>query len=318
MEVRWEECKRKERRGARILEVFTEDREAELPDRVRDISGEELPVLELADYAFSEMRQGKPVEPREGKMPLCGSRLEAVSLPQSLRRIGRYAFYNCEGLKRLTFFTSIEDLGAGLFTGCRNIRDLDVRIVEGKKSCLSEVLSELNQTLRLTLREENGKIQAKLLIPEYFEESVENTPARILTLEMHGCGHRYRYCFRKEQMPFGEYDALFPHVRVQESPEITAELAWYRLQYPVQLTEEAKMEYVSYIASHPKEAVRVFGQIADPVLLRKTIGDGGLGEEAVALMIEEAGRTGQGELIPLLMDLRRDLGLGKKKRKFEL
>ena len=47
--------------------------------------------------------------------------------------------------------------------------------------------------------------------------------------EMHGCGHMYRYCFDGGDFRFDEYDRLFPHVKVQEKPELAVRLALYRL-----------------------------------------------------------------------------------------
>lgn len=326
MELKWEECRVKEKKGARILRVYSQDREAELPETVESAEGIRLPVLELADYAFSAMRQGTEEDDFMGLPPLTGDRLESAALPRSLKKIGRYAFYNCEALKKLTFFTSVSDLGAGLFTGCRNISALDVRMVSGEKSCLYEVLSELNQTLRVTLRDQDGKIRAKLLIPEYFEESVENTPARIVNLEMHGCGHRYRYCFRKEQTPFADYDALFLHVRVQEPPAVVSELAWYRLEYPVELSAAGEAAYLGYLEAQPKEAAEAFAMVEDMALMRKTASDPRISLGALEKMIGAAQRTGQSELVPLLMDIRHSRQMehaeqkqgSQRKRKFEL
>ncbi len=326
MELRWEECPNREKRGARILRVYSRDREAEIPETVEGADGNPLPVLELADYVFSAMRQGAEEDDLMGLPPLTGDRVEHVVLPRSLRKIGRYAFYNCEGLRKLSFFTAVSDLGAGLFTGCRNIGELDVRMVPGEKSCLYEVLSELNQTLRVTLRDQDGGIQARLLLPEYFEESVENTPARIVNLEMHGCGHRYRYGFRREQMPFAEYDALFPHVRVQEPPAIVSELAWYRLEYPVQLSENWKAAYLEYLEAHPEAAAEAFARVGNMALMRRAAADPRISLDSLEKMIGAAQRTGQSELIPLLMDVRHSRQaehaeqgqVFQRKRRFEL
>ena len=313
MHIKWEECRIGDEKGARILRIYSRDSEAELPETVENPEGESLPVLELADYAFSAMREESKNEDFMGLPPLIGTRAESIVLPKTLKKIGRYAFYNCEELRQLAFSTAIRDLGAGLFTGCRKIRDLDVWMGPSQKSCLYVVLSELNQTLRVTLRDQEGKIQARLLIPEYFEESVENTPARIVNLEMHGCGHRYRYCFRKEQMPFAEYDALFPHVRVQEPPQIVSELAWYRLEYPAHLSEDGRIAYLEYIGTHPEAAMEAFANVGDMALMKDTAGDPRIGIDVLEKMIGAAQRTGQSELIPLLMDIR----YGRKRKQEE-
>lgn len=43
--------------------------------------------------------------------------LEEVILPETVRKIGRYAFYNCRNLRKITFFSQIQDIGCGAFTG---------------------------------------------------------------------------------------------------------------------------------------------------------------------------------------------------------
>ncbi len=348
MKLLWEKCRQGAQEGARILRVLGADSQAELPETIITDSGgvacdsekgqaetTALPVLEVGEYAFSAMIPREPERSPElaGIPAVCGSRLESVALPGNLLRIGRYSFYNCENLKKLTFFSSIADLGAGLFTGCRGIEELDVRIIEGKKSCLPEILTELNQMLRLTLRDEKGNITAKLLLPEFFEVSVENTPARILVLETHGCGHRYRYCFRQTHFQFPEYDSLFPYVCVQEPPEIVAELSWYRLQYPVQLTAAARGQYINYITEHPAEAVTAFERVGDMAVLRCVAVDQRVDEKTLSAMTKAAARIGQTEAVTVLMDAGRvkgrkaagtqeegvqDSTVSARKRRFEL
>lgn len=323
MELLWEKCRRKGEEGARILRILGEDGQIEIPEQVKDCgeSGKEFPVLELADYVCSAMMRKEPKRPHfQEKIPvLCGDKVESIALPKTLERIGRYGFYNCGALKKLTLWSSMEDLGAGLFTGCRGIEELDVYMGEGK-SCLPEILAELNQMLRLTLRAPSGQIQAKLLIPEFFEESVENTPARILVLETHGCGHRYRYCFRQTRIQLPEYDALFPYVCVQEQPETIAELAWYRLWYPLDLSEASRKQYTTYLKEHPGQAMKAFLRIQDMKLLGKIAEDGSMDEASVSAMAEAASESGQTEAVTVLMNARRTklYQTPVKKRKFEL
>lgn len=310
MELIWEKCRIGETEGARILRVLGEDGQVEIPEQVWTDEGhtERVPVLELADYAFSAMMRNEPRPgPNQEGMPvICGDKVESVSLPKTLMRIGKYGFYNCEKLRKLTFWSSIRDLGAGLFTGCRGVEELDVRMEEERKSCLPEILAELSQMLRLTMRDESGTITAKLLIPEFFEESVENTPARILVLETHGCGHRYRYCFRQTQMQMPEYDALFPYVCVEEQPETAAELAWYRLWYPFGLSESSKKQYKTYLKEHPASAMKAFLQVQDMKLLGQIAEDAIIDGQTITAMTEAASKLGQTEAVTVLMNVRQE------------
>ena len=136
------------------------------------------------------------------------------------------------------------------------------------------------------------------------------TPARILVLETHGCGHRYRYCFRQTQFQFPEYDSLFPYVCVQEPPEIVAELSWYRLQYPEQLTDMAREQYVNYIKEHPAEAIKAFVRVGDMAVLHQVAADSRINKATLSDMTEAAAKTGQTEAVTVLMNAGRMKGRG--------
>lgn len=133
------------------------------------------------------------------------------------------------GFAGFRFSSGIRDIGAGAFNGCRKIEELTVTENREEKSCLKEILSELNETVAVhylltgpdkdrpgsaPVGEEN---RAELLFPAFYEEAVENTPARITETHVHGCGHRYRYCFQNTRFQFAEYDSLFPYMKAQEN-----------------------------------------------------------------------------------------------------
>lgn len=262
--------------GVRILRCYGECREIALPEWIQGKK-----VTELGDYLFSEgMKEepkgrwwtGESEEQQElkaqqnagqaGEPVLCGMRVEAVEIPHTVVKIGRYAFYNCYGLRRLSFFSIIQDIGAGAFTGCRKIETLHVHVLEERRSCLKEILAELSEELTVeycwvTEQEEQGFIstgEARLLFPVFYEEAVENTPARILETHVHGSGHRYRYAFEGTKLQFREYDSLFPWAAVQESEENAAALALGRLRYPLELSKEASIVYENFVLTHLEAA----------------------------------------------------------------
>ncbi|MEH2932591.1 leucine-rich repeat protein [Candidatus Ventrimonas sp. KK005] len=220
----------------RIDQVKNPERVVRFPEKIKD-----LPVTELGPYVLAD------------------SEVEEIVLPVNLKKIGAYGFYNCEKLRSLSCGSRTTDLGAGLFAGAGGVEYLDLIIFEKEKSCLKELLSELRQTLRVRMRiydQENQKKEreVRLIFPEFYEESVENTPARILYIETHGCGHRYRYCFAGTEFQYRKYDELFPHVKVQESEELVTELALGRLAYPLGLMEDYENMYREYVTEHWKMA----------------------------------------------------------------
>lgn len=244
-------------------------KEAEIPSEI-----EGCPVTELGAYAFSahldkerfrqeletetvriwndEMKDREPVEPSPDTAPeLQGLTVEAVRLPGCLRKIGPYAFYNCNGLKEFAFHSRLKDLGAGLFTGCHHLERLMVTLDGTETSCLKEILIEVPEKITVTVR---GQIEAKLVFPEFFEESVENTPARILMTHMHGSGMNFRNSFYMKKLDFRAYDACYYMAKAEEEFDTVLEMTLDRLQYPVGLSEERRADYESWLSDHLEQA----------------------------------------------------------------
>lgn len=245
-------------RTIKIWRCFSYGEEAEIPDRLAG-----YPVAELAPYAFSahmedakleeKIRSGRILLSEEGEEPvLCGSRLRGIHLPAALRKIGAYAFYNCSRLTNFTFYGSLTDLGAGLFTGCHHVRRLMLNLDETGTSCIQEILMELNEELRLTIYRDGE--MASLVFPEFYEEGVENTPARILMTRMHGSGMYFRNCFYEKRFDFNAYDNCFFRAKAQEDKAFVLELTLGRLRFPMELGAEGRMAYEKYLKEHLKEA----------------------------------------------------------------
>ena len=289
--------------GISVRRCYGLDGIVQIPDRI-----DGKPVTGLEGYLFSETVRGRGVPPHEyeGEPELCGSQVKELVLPRYAKRIGAYAFYNCSGLRTLSCQSTVDDWGAGVFTGCTGIASLDICVREEGKSCFREILSELRQTLDVDYRREDGTLLAKLVFPEYFEESVENTPARIIMREMHGCGHMYRYCFDGTRFDVGEYDRLFPHVTVQEKPELVTRLALYRLYWPWGLKEEAAKAYQDYIAAHAGDAAEGILKRGERDILGLMARSGFMGRDGLGQMLDAASRGGNAADAALLMDIKHE------------
>ena len=98
---------------------------------------------------------------------------------------------------------------------CKGLNRLTFRNIPWENKVVYNVLSEFTQELEASLFFADGTTLT-LTFPEYYEESVENTPARITETHVHGCGHRYRYCFENTQLLFREYDSLFPYMKARK------------------------------------------------------------------------------------------------------
>ena len=262
--------------GISVRRCYGLDGIVQIPDRI-----DGKPVTGLEGYLFSETVRGRGVPPHEyeGEPELCGSQVKELVLPRYAKRIGAYAFYNCSGLRKLSCQSTVDDWGAGVFTGCTGIASLDICVREEGKSCFREILSELRQTLDVDYRREDGTLLAKLVFPEYFEESVENTPARIIMREMHGCGHMYRYCF----------DGTL-----------------YRLYWPWGLKEEAAKAYQDYIAAHAGDAAEGILKRGERDILGLMARSGFMGRDGLGQMLDAASRGGNAADAALLMDIKHE------------
>lgn len=280
------------------------------------------PVKALAGYVLSETVRGRDIPPGEldGETELKGEQVEELVLPSTLERVGAYGFYNCYGLRKLAFHSTTLDWGAGVFTGCTGLSCLDIQIHEGCKSCFKEILAELGQELVVDYRDDHGKLLAKLIFPEYFEESVENTPARIITSTIHGCGHMYRYCFDETRFKVEEYDGLFQQVQIQERASLAVRLALYRLFWPWGLSEEAGEIYWKYLKEHVKEGTEGLLERGEAEILAWMAEAPQMDEKALNEAIGAAAQMEDAQSAALLMDIkyRRFGGTGVKKRTFEL
>lgn len=254
-------------------------------------------VTGLAPYAFS------------------AKRMVSLTLPATLRSAGRYVFYRCFALEKLTFSDTFTDIGAGAFTGCR-IKELEIDFYQGEQSCLKFILDEIRYALRATLRyhRPDGRIEtAKVVFPEHYEEAVENTPARIVETHYHGAGGYYRQSFYNRELNFREYDALFPLALAQEDEEILADIAGYRLRYPYRLEKKAEEDYSEYLSGHMHGAGRQSVERENLDMLRLFGARKLWNREALEQAIETASREKKLEALALLMEQKRSLFPARRK-----
>lgn len=312
--------------GIRILEYRSLDGAAVVPERVDGSI-----VTALAPYLFSLHENyndeahlrgfwwsaaGRRVSEEEVReLPkVKGDFLTKLQLPSGLKQVGAYALYNCGSLEKLEVYSTTLDWGTGVFTGCVKIKDLVVHVDESRRSCLKEILAELKHTLTVTY---DGDEKAVLVFPEFFEEAVENTPARILVTNTHGCGQKYRNAFVHTQFQFKEYDGLFPHVQVQEPEELVAKLALGRVMNPCCLAEGYRKRYMEYLTEHRVAAARLAVGKEDFDSLMWLIEHIPYQAQDLRAVIEAAGRQGNMPAVSLLMDKAAEQGKTGR-RKFSL
>ena len=162
---------------------------------------------------------------------------------------------------------------------------------------------------------------ARLIFPEYYDEAVENTPARITVSNIHGTGQKYRYCFEGRKFRFDRYDKLFVYEKVEESALMASKIAVNRLRYPKGLWESAKKEYEKFLLENLYEVL--LGSLEDPETVKWLAGQyltpekNPLTADEISGLITEVSKRHLPELSGMFMEIQRKK-FGVKKKSFDL
>lgn len=212
-------------------------------------------------------------------------------MPSTVKTVGRYCFYNCGHLHEeleVEYFINTLMSGQGVESGGQAVNR------QAQQNCFA--LDKM--------------IIAHLAFPEFYEEGVENTPARILETHVHGSGILYRNCFQGRRFDFAQYDVLFPHAKAQESGDLLAKMALGRLRFPQGLTEKARQQYEIYVTEHAGEIAKWLLKQHDLESLRWLLALVEQKESYETLLenvLEEASRMHDMETVSFLMEKRRSI-----------
>ncbi len=266
-----------------------------------------LPVTELADRALAR------------------TAIREVYLPKTLRRIGRYGFYDCEKLQVLHFYSATREVGGGVFNGCRKIREIFIHLGTEETSPLRDYVSEIADRVTVHCIMDDGQggetEAARVVFPEYYDESIENTPARNLSFSIHGSGQKYRYCMKDRRIQYDKYDKVFFYEAIEEDVKDASEIAICRLMFPYSLSDEAREKYEEYLMEHLCDVLManmghgehfkwVVGQFGEA----KKDGVLCLSEADMERLIAESSMKKLTEISSVLLDLKHRLYPPKKKR----
>ena len=304
-----------------IVRCFGTDPEIVVPEK-----NDGRPVKRMAPYAFSARkdREDEDVlvfETDEERMfsseekLLAGQTLESVRLPDTMEEAGRYLFYGCRNLRELHFSDRLKNIGSGAFTGCRSLSALHVRLLDGDRSCVHDILGDLWQRIDVTFYK--GGTEARLVFPEHYEEAVENTPARILFTQHHGSGNNYRQCFYNKEIDYRKYDGLFYSARAQDDVNVISDLIFARLMYPEDLTKEAQKAYEDYVREHALPVAEHLTDTEDLAALKEFSARELWTRESLTGVVHYASGQGKRAVLAFLMNEKHRL-YPERKKKYEL
>ncbi|MCI9020683.1 MAG: leucine-rich repeat domain-containing protein [Eubacterium sp.] len=187
---------------------------------------------------------------------LCGSYPETIYLPDTLKTIGSYAFYNCCSLTEISFGQALEQIGSDAFMNCRQLHKLTVRCPVSEKTCLQRMLAQISWDAEVSFIGfssgfcQNPVPESVIFYPEYSELYDEITPAHVFGRSIDGEGFRARQAFRDGIVDFSQYDKIFPKASAEESALTVCRLAFCRLQYPAGLSDSMRGQYETYLLHH--------------------------------------------------------------------
>lgn len=250
----WKLVFRRETEGVTLLRAETCDRQAALPE---EIDG--LPVTALGDHALTP---GRPAPEGEALLvtggPPCGDwdnrQLEDLQLPASMRRVGDYALFNCTALKTLRLGDTVRYWGGGALMNCRTLDTFRITCTGHEGELMADLAGELPRELDMTLSYANGET-ARVLFPEYAEVFEENVPHHQFDFRIQGAGYPYHHCFARKEFHLRDYDQLWKgYLGMEYDPDCAMRLAWWRLRYPLELSETAAAGYWSYLTDNRQAA----------------------------------------------------------------
>lgn len=229
------------------------------------------------------------------------SALKVINLPKGIEVIEDYAFYRCLALEEIHLYAGIKRLGCGAFMGCKKLKKIVVKGIEDDIHFLTEMLYDFQYEVEVDLSYENGNF-VKLTFPEYYEESVENTPARIIDIVFHGSGYKYRQCFRNRQLDLDKYDSLFSYAIAQEFTPTCIKIALNRLTTPVGLKQAVKERYLEYLREQRAEVAKQICKDDDLEVLVVLSEAGYFTEELLKEFQDKASAMGRAEIAGYLLN----------------
>lgn len=311
---------KREDKGARLLRIYGASSHVTVPPRIAG-----RPCAEIAPYCFAPQAR-LPVEGDweesalgggEGLLKeLCKDAVEEVALPESVRQIGDYAFYDCRNLKRLQIGTDLLEIGSGAFINTFSLHRINLCGGAGKKSGIRQILGQISSDLEVCFSR-GGKIEAVLFYPEYSESYDEVAPAHLFSRSITGEGFRLRQCFLDGRADFEGYDAVFAKACETEAEETLSKMALCRLRHPFALGKDAKDAYLDYIKSHMESVSIWLVQNKDLDALHFLCKERLLGGAALFACIQETAKTGWAQGATELLRRNEEAGRPSKKSRYE-
>lgn len=238
--------------------------------------------------------------------------LEKLRIPETVQKIGAYAYYNCRKMEEINIPRETTDLGTGLFLNCDKLTSISF----GRCRHIADLVAVLNHELHLTMDFDDGN-RAKLLIPDFQYEYIEDTPARQFHQVNYGTGHLFRQCIGNSDIDFRRFDELFYLTKREDGALMVLLLTMYRLEYPYRLQENRRQDYLQYLKDHFSTAFGYYLNRGDLEKIRLFAQWGLITAENIDSLLEMAGEAKKTEITGFLLEYQH-AHFAKKKKSFDL
>ena len=226
--------------------------------------------------------------------------LKEIHLPDSVRSLGSFCFYNTRTLEYLSLSDSEADYYDGAIRQCTGLREIRIRFREKDNfAILKSMLGDNEKMLRFLLALPDGDL--RLTFPPYFDSYKEDTMARAIHHSLNGAGFSYRECVMRRSIDFRTYDRCFSRV-IYDNYEAAIDIALDRLMYPVQLPDQAALVYERYLTQTADQVLPFLLERKDSERIRFLLERKMVPREELPEAIRIASEGKQAEICALFME----------------
>ena len=226
--------------------------------------------------------------------------ITSVCFPESLKKTGAHAFYDCRSLYRIRLGNSDTDIGDGTFKNCERLREITiVKNPEGIRA-LKSILFDAHRQIKVRIIYPDG--EALLVFPYFMDNFEENTPARIVMHISEGAGTPYRECIYSGDVDYKAYDDLFRTGINLDLYDSAADIALCRLTHPYKLSEHASCVYKDFLRTN---VTGIFSGILtrnDTAALKDLLSLKILDKDRISDMTDTARKKNSTEVLAVLLE----------------
>lgn len=241
----------------RLMRVYSETGDVLIPGEIDGYVVEEIGEYCFApnnkflnDHPFEIAYEGETTK-NDYLLEMDQNAVLKVYLPDSIKKIGNNAFYNCKRLEYISIGEGLEEIGSDAFMNCIRLERISLKKDITAANCLKQLLAQITWNVEIEYFSKDND-RGVFFFPEYYEAYDEIGPAHIFELNLSGEGFRTRQCFVDKAFVIAEYDAVFPKALAEEPENNLFQMACNRICFPIALETESKELYRGYVYEHQK------------------------------------------------------------------